>query len=249
VPPFVEIIFPCCKLHLIAGASNAGKTRLMVPALMMCEAGLPFLGFRSHPMPWCWVAGERPLSDSLDTIGSMGFTPDMLKVIPAFGRNHKTRAQIMAEIERIGAKVVLWEGFDSQVKNPNNPSAVHEFLNEITGYCEEGLTIIGDVGGNKNKDGEIYPNPRNNIPGHANWERSTSTNLFLHQPNPGDLSDPHRTLYVSVKNGISFGVPGKFNGLGMLEFEDYRPFHNALDPGNNVCLRTRIKKKRGDNST
>lgn len=179
------------------------------------------LGLESRPVPWCMVCGDRPIADTEDTLRSMGFSPSDVPLIPAFGKGNKSSYGVMAAVKECGAKLVLWEGFDMAVENPNSTGEVKELLSRITGYCEDGLTILGTVGVAKLKPSEMYQNPRQLVAGSSLWERSTSTNLIIQAVNPRNIEDPHRILYVSLKNSASFTVKGKFDESGILVFEDW----------------------------
>jgi hypothetical protein len=217
----VDKIIPSRRIHLLAGISSAGKSRFLLPALILWNAGIPLLGLRAYPVPWCMVCGDRPLSDAEDTLASMGFSTSDVDIIPAFGQHNKSSYGIMDEIEKRKYKLVLWEGFDMTVKNPNSPGEVKELLSRITAYCEEGLTIIGSVGVAKLKPHEMYQNPRQLVAGTSLWERATSTNFIIMPTNPKDIEDPNRILYVSLKNSASFTVKGKFDETGILVFDDW----------------------------
>lgn len=217
----IDLILPCNKIHLLAGISSAGKTRWAIPSLMMFDAAMPVLGLKSHPVPWCMVCRDRPLSDAQDSITRMGFNVDDVKIIPAFGAYRKPDYLIFEEIKKIGAKFVFWEGFDFMVKNPSSHGEVENFLNGIAAYCDEGLTILGTVGVAKLKPHETYENPRQLIAGSTVWERVTSTNMIVQPIDPLDIGDPRRLLHVSLKNDKSFVVAGKFDDNGLLVFDGH----------------------------
>lgn len=217
----IDRILPSKRVHLLAGISSSGKSRFIVPALKAFEKGLPVIGLTCRPVPWVLVCADRPLEDAEDMIASLGYTTDEISIIPAFGNDNKPTYQIIDEIKKRGAKLVLWEGFDFMVKNPNSPGEVREFLSKMTGYCQDGLTILGTVGVAKLKPHEVYQNPRQLVGGSSIWERATSTDLILQAINPKDISDPRRMLYVSLKNFPSFQVNGQFDESGALIFQDW----------------------------
>lgn len=217
----IDKILPINRVHLLAGISSAGKSRFAIPALIMWHACLPVIGFRSYPVPWCVVCGDRPLDDIKDTLESMEFPLEEVPIIPAFGKYQKPFFRIMEEIEEGGYKFIFWEGFDMLVKNPNNPNEVKELLSNMSAYCEEGLTVLGTVGVAKLKPGEVYPNPRQLVSGSTIWERATSSNLIILATNPGDIEDGSRVLHACLKNSPSFSVEGHFNDRGILTFDDY----------------------------
>lgn len=236
----IDKILPRNRIHLLAGISSAGKSRFMLPALVLWNAGIPVIGLESHPVPWCMVCRDRPLQDSIDTIEKIGFNPSDIYTIAAFGKFSKPRYAIMQEIERCGAKLVFWEGLDMMVRNPNNPHEVDELLSNLSSYCEDGITIIGTVGVAKLKPHETYQNPRQLVAGSSIWERATSTNFIIIATNPKDISDPERLLYVSLKNDPSFAVVGKFDETGILVFDDWK----YRDKGAEVAKHIGVSKRK-----
>jgi hypothetical protein len=223
IPRFlIDRILPSRRIHLLAGISSAGKSRFIVPTFKALERGLPVLGLATRPVPWALICADRPLEDAEDTIASLGYKPDDVNIIPAFGKHNKSHWAIMEEVKKQGIKLILWEGFDFMVKNPNNPYEVREFLGNMSSHCEDdGLTIVGTVGVAKLKPHEIYQNPRQLVAGSSLWERATSTDLIIQAVNPKDIADPRRILYVSLKNSPSFSVEGCFDEKGILVFRDW----------------------------
>ena len=74
----IDKILPRNRIHLLeAGISSAGKSRFMLPALVLWNAGIPVIGLESDPVPWCMVCRDRPLQDSIDTIEKIGFNPSI----------------------------------------------------------------------------------------------------------------------------------------------------------------------------
>ena len=217
----IDPILPANRVHLLAGISSAGKSRFAIPALIMYAAGMPVFGLPTKTVPWCMVCRDRPLIDAQDTVTQIGFNLSDVDIIPAFGQHSKTFTQIMAAIEESKAKLVLWEGLDMMVKNPNNPSEVAEFLSDLSAYCESGLTVLGTVGVAKLKPHEMYDNPRQLVAGSSVWERCTSSNFIIRALNPKDISDSRRLLYVSLKNAPSFSLSGAFDDNGILVFDNY----------------------------
>jgi len=241
----IEPILPARRISLLAGISSAGKSRFAIPALIMYAAGMPVFGLTSNPVPWCLVCRDRPLADAEDTIRGMGFNREDVNIIPAFGKYSKPLHEIMAEIDRLKAKLIFWEGLDMMVRNPNNPHEVAEFLSNLSAYCEEGLTVLGTVGVAKLKPHEMYDNPRQLVAGSSVWERCTSSNFIIRAINPKDISDSRRLLYVSLKNAPSFSLEGRFDDSGMLVFDDYEQRHL----GAILALKVGSKKRKRTNGS
>lgn len=240
----IDKIIPANRVHLLAGISSSGKSRWSLPAFIMWNAGMPILGLDSRPVPWCMVCGDRPLSDAHDTLHSIGFDTGDVRIIPAFGQYHRPTYEIMEKIEDYGAKLILWEGFDLLVKNPNNPNEVKELLSKMTAYCEGGLTIIGTVGVAKLKPHETYQNPRQLVAGSSVWERATSTNMIIVATHPNDIENGERIMYVCLKNAPSFAVLGDFDTSGILTFADWE---DRLQDRSLEVVQARMRSTRNGN--
>lgn len=174
----------------------------------------------------------------------MGFSRNDVDIIPAFGKHHRPTYEVMEQIIERNVKLVLWEGFDLLVKNPNNPHEVKELLSKMTAYCEDGLTIIGTVGVAKLKPHETYQNPRQLVAGSSLWERATSTNFIIMATHPGDIENGERIMYVCLKNSPSFAVLGRFDESGMLVFDDWE---NRIQGNELQVLQARMRSTKGGN--
>lgn len=238
----VQDIFPAGRIHLLAGISNAGKSRWLLPALCDWSKGLPFLDRTSYPGPWCVVSSDRPLADIEDTLAQLGIPRREINIIPAFGSRQRGNADTVADaVKSAKGGLIFWEGFDMTIKNPNNPHEVRNWLSHISAYCEEGnITVIGSVGVAKLKPGEAYENPRQLVGGSTIWERATSSNLILVPHTPGDLNHPGRKLYVSLKNSPSFQCWGRFNHDGRLIFDPSAIRYEDLDDVDTALRRVKI---------
>ena len=55
----VETLLPAGEIHILAGASAAGKTTLLFQFIQAWRRGKPILGFKSEPAPICYIGGDR----------------------------------------------------------------------------------------------------------------------------------------------------------------------------------------------
>jgi len=240
-PYLIEKILPSGRIHLLAGISSAGKTRWILPTLLLWQTGAPVLGLRSFPEPWGMVCGDRPLIDAHDSLRTMNFSPEAVPIIPCFGKYNKPLGTVLREIEKAGWKLIFWEGFDMFVRNPNNPSEVRELLSTVGACCEElGWTVLGTVGVPKLKPSETYLNPRQLVGGTTLWERATSTNFIIQPTNPRNVGDGSRMLHVCLKNAPSFAVTGCFDHNGALIFNSW---DHRLEDEELQKLLTDLKKR------
>jgi AAA domain len=226
VTDLIHRILPAPRIHLLGGNSNAGKTRFIIPTMLEWQKGEPILGFKSHPVPWAYVVGDRLLAEAEATMEDMGIDPASITKIPAFGPDNKNASQIMREAARLKVGLIVWEGFSDFNPGRDHRRDVREYLSTISAACyanefhKGGLTIIGIMESPKLKPAERYQDPRQRISGVASWGYHSSTVMLIEATDPKDLSNTARKLYVSVKNGISFECDGGFNlATGQLSFD------------------------------
>ena len=223
MPYIIDEILPTNRIHLLAGVSDAGKTRWVLPAMADWQAGKPVLGRTSHPCPWAYVAGDRLLQEAHDTLNSMNIPPTSVRIIPAFGRHNKRYLEVLLAAAKLDPppQFLVWEGFSDMCGEKR--AEVKEFLGSLGSYCEgsqefpNGLTILGIVESPKQKPFEKYPNPRHRVSGASAWSYHSSTILLLEGVDKDDaLLTGDRFLWVCVKNGQRRKLRGSFDSLGRL---------------------------------
>lgn len=212
----VDLIIPAEEVHLLGGPSGAGKTRWLMHTLLEWEDGAGFLDFRSHPVPWVYVAADRSVSSVQRTLRGMGIQPGRILAIPAWDKGMGVN-EIMDQIVASKATLVVWESFGSFVDPPGNGPQVKKFLQRMAKFAREcHLTIIGVVESPKQKPYERYENPRQRVSGAAAWGHFSET-IFLVEPDQvEDPGDPYRTLYVCPRNGPGMKISLCFDMQGRL---------------------------------
>jgi len=68
----VDKLLPGNTVHLISGASGAGKTTFLFQLMYDWEHGRPVLGCNSNPVPWAYVSIDRPTWETDKTLCRMG---------------------------------------------------------------------------------------------------------------------------------------------------------------------------------
>src|SRR6266436_434626 len=197
----VDVIIPKHEVHLLGGPSGAGKTRWLLHTLLRWEQGEDFLCYKSHPVPWVYVAADRSCASVQRTLIGMGIEPGRILTIPAWDQGMNEN-QIMDKIAKCKAKLAVWEAFGSFVPEPQRGPQVKQYLTRMQRFCQEvDTTIIAVVESPKMKPYERYENPRQRISGAAGWGHFSET-IFLVEPDDvGKLENPYRTLYVAPRNG------------------------------------------------
>jgi hypothetical protein len=230
IPPYlIDFILPAYEVHLLAGVSDAGKTRWLFHALLEWEQGHdifdPIHSLHSHPVPWVYVAGDRTERAAIRTLQDMGMNPNAIPLIPAFGSSHKPMHRIIEEAHKRGAHLIVVEGFQKFIEGAGQARDVQQFLENMSGYTDPhqngGCTILGVVESPKLKPNERYDDPRQRVSGVSAWGYYSNT-IFLIERNKADLKSgtdsPNRTMFVCPKQGKRLTLPGGFDQQGHLTF-------------------------------
>ena len=221
----VDKVLPARRVHLLAGVSDAGKTRFIIPAMVDFQEGKPFLGHTSHPVPWAYVIGDRLEEEAHDTISSMGIDPSKIQMIPAFGPHNKSYRQIMAAAAKLDPipQLLVIEGFADLVGGKDSRRDVREFLGTMGAYCCDkklfpaGLAVLGVVETPKMKPGEIYGNPRQRVSGVSAWGYHSSTIILIEKAGTDvSMETPDRSMWVCMKNSRREKLAAQFNEAGCL---------------------------------
>jgi len=214
----IESIMPAREIHLLAGPSGSGKTRWLMGALKRWEMGLPVLGFKSYPVPWCYVGSDRSLPSVHRTFVDIGIDPDTIKIIPAWGKDRLTISQIFDRAESLGSELVVIEGFGGFTESDTS-NGIRSFLNSVQTYIDRsGITVQGIVESPKMKPYERYDNPRQRVSGAAAWAHYTDTIFVIEPTDPKTPLAPDRTLYVCPRNYKSIDFKSTFTSDGKLVF-------------------------------
>ena len=229
MPDLIEEVIPPNRVHLLAGLSDAGKTRWVIPAMLQWEAGLNVLGRASHPCPWAYVAGDRTIEEARETIRDMSLDPDAIRIIPAFGKHNKNWVNILlaASALRPQPRLLVVEGFGDLCEGERK-FEVREFLSRVIAICQggtdfpDGLTILGVMESPKLKPAERYSNPRQRVSGVSAWGYHTSTVLLV-EAVPGDdaMETSDRTFWVCTKRGKRRKLEAHFDDRGILTVSNY----------------------------
>lgn len=233
IPPYlIDGILPTQEVNLLAGVSDAGKTRWLFHWILDWADGKKVLGYKTTPVPWVYVSGDRTERNAIRTLQCMGVDPDRIPLIPAFGAQEKSRDKIMEEIAKRGAQFAIIEAFQSLVDAPGHGHQVKSFLSKMSAFTENykmfpnGLTILGVVESPKLKPNERYTDPRQRVSGVSAWGYYSQTIFLIERPDPKATDDPRRVLYVCPKQGKRYELSGAFDDQGHLSFDS--PFGPAF---------------------
>lgn len=195
----VDGIFSAPGLHLVAGASGAGKTTWLLETFVNeWSVGRPVLGYPSHPEPWAYVSGDRAEQDVWKRVAALAIAPAVIPLIPAYALDKYTSEEdVLARVLDRGAKTVVWEGFGRYVGDNAKGTKVDRWLEWMTHYAMKwDLTIIGVVEQPKMKPRDRYLIPRQRVSGPAAWGHHTQTIVLIEAENERDPRNPMRLLHV-----------------------------------------------------
>jgi len=221
----IDQILPRHETSLLAGPSGAGKTRFLLPAMVKSwEKGLPVLGFKSHPVPWVYVASDRSEESVKRTLETMSIDPESFPIIPAWDKA-MTIPQILDEVDRLKARFAIIESFGSFCEG-RHPTAVKHFLQSYDRMARTiDLTTLGMMEAPKQTPSERYENPRQRVSGFASWAHFTETIMLVEFADPKDVSNDERVFTACPRNYPAFDRLGKFDAHGHLNFPS-----NVSDP-------------------
>ena len=122
IQEIVEEVFGARRVSVTYGASNSGKTTLMLDLAFRMTAGLPWLGKRVEPGAVIWVAAESPNSVRLRleayrrhhgvTVGEFAIVPVALNLLDGSGDVDELIDMIKGEQKRLRLPL-RWLGVDT----------------------------------------------------------------------------------------------------------------------------------------
>jgi hypothetical protein len=195
----VDTLFPRRALHIVAGASGAGKSIWLLETMTAWAKGQAVLGCVSHPEPWVYVSGDRSEEDVWRKVDGLGILRADVPLLPAYatGKNTFDWEHIFCQIVDSGAKTVVWEGFGRYVPSSAGGRVVDAWLEQVTYHAQKNdLTILGVTEQPKMKPRDKYPIPRQRISGPAAWGHHSSTVVLIEHLNERIPSNPGRILYI-----------------------------------------------------
>jgi hypothetical protein len=183
------------SVNLFCGSSGAWKTSAYFTFMDQLDRGEKILGNESHACPWAYVAFDRDLNDTWDTLDSIKYSPDPSKLYSKYDNwpYPKNLGGLLTALPKILPQGGLL-GIDglqvlagSSGYNINNYSEVENFVfNLHTGIKRCNVTANGLCHNAKAKDNEGYSNPRDQILGSAAWAATVNTILAFGRRPDGD---------------------------------------------------------------
>jgi hypothetical protein len=183
----VDPIFPSGAMHLIGGASGAGKTTWLLQQLWEWDQGLPLFGkYKSNPVPWVYIACDRSLRDTNQTLQRLGY--------------HKWQFEAYALEDLMPrVKVLGGNGIEKIEKAPDMYLHILSKFPDIELFVIEGLqALMPDVskGRSQNKEELLW---------------ALSVRMFLEPQNKTIIATTHSPK-VATSGGVTVDARSKFLG-------------------------------------
>lgn len=184
----VDTIFPAGELHLIGGASGAGKTTWLLQWLKDWSEGKDVFGFKSYPCAYVYIMFDRGLMSTHRTMERLKMAEWNLPAYPIEDVVMKDNYTIEKIMERFPqAELYIIEGFQGLL--PDTGRGVSQNKAEMKWVIElrrkvlsKGKTVIGITHNPKMKTGESYESARSNFLGSNSLIGCTSTLVSFEVP-------------------------------------------------------------------
>lgn len=203
--PIIDVLFPGRRVHLIGGASGAGKTTWLLQTLEQWRQSKPVFGYQSHPCSFAWISYDRDFEDFEETCERMHIDPTTYNFNAPSGSDFKL--PLLSYLETFvarnkGVKLLIIEGLSNRTPlgKMNDPVVVGSWLREIQFFCRKhDLTIIGVIHAPKMKERDRYKEPRSRLAGCASWPGYSSTAVIIEEKN-ADGESELRELFILPRN-------------------------------------------------
>lgn len=213
----IEKVLPARSLHMLAGPSGAGKTRLLFQWLRDWQTGKPFLfdpktnePLKAKPdLNFAYVAYDRSEESIAETMESIGDIP-RLKWKSALTHVY-TLIQLKDLFPDVNLIVIDALGFAVPSGRTNDYVPVASFCRGIVAFCvQQNVTVLGIHHTAKTKENERYLNPRQRLHGSNSWAAFSETVFALEPTKPDDPNVQTRELAVLPRNSREFQLTYEF---------------------------------------
>lgn len=221
---YFEGLFPKGQVHLLAGPSGAGKTRLafqMYRALTSLNG--EWLGRKTIPCAWAYVSGDRATNSVKETQKGLGVNFKVFSLVDQGIVGADLASDVFPKLTNFYGyrpNFVYIDGFTSLVPQGklNEYQIVAKWLANLQMYAQrKNLTIVGACHTTKVREGEAFKDPRQRIAGSVAWAAYSESVVILE----GYGNNPHkRRVILLPRNGPEEGLFMEFQQDGSLKIAD-----------------------------
>lgn len=241
--PIIETLFPGRRVHLIGGASGAGKTTWLMQTLESWRKGEFIHGYRSHPVPFIFLSYDRDDDDFIDTCERLKIDPSTYHFHSPHGKDFDIplidylHALQSAHPE---TRLYIIEGIAMMTPagKINDQRVVGSWLRKLQDFCKSSdCTIIGVLHSAKTKERDRYKEPRARIAGCGAWAGYSSTVVIIEERD-SDSTSEIRDLLILPRNARKHHYVLDFKNGQLTELIKAKPIRERLtewfrtfDPG------------------
>ena len=228
-------IFRTGQYFIVTASPQTGKTHIIMQWMAAWESGQSFLGYSADPVPWVYIALDKPADGIEEDFLDSGLDPSQHDWV-SLGTEPDVSWQMLTNEAIVQPKhrLVVIEAFTSFCTKPNDYIAMRRVLAPFGGWlAETQRAALVSVHERKyiNAD-EVDPLQRSFgstiLPGMA-----CSGTLSLWRDDKND--DTHRAIAIMPRRDRRRDLGAHFTSSGTLEFED-RP--QNLSDGKWAMLQT-----------
>jgi AAA domain len=200
---------PRREVHIIAAASGAGKTTLMVQILDDLIEGREVFESPTHPVNVVYLCNDRSGDDLRRTMERIQtrntFPAYSLLTDPQF-KSAQSIANSLRQVKALHPECdfIVFDPISRQVDNVNSAREVGNLLCKLTELAQElDFTLLIVHHSAKVKTDAFYANPRQKMAGCGAWGGYSNLNLILEEDQESNPTNPIRGLHVCPRNGAN----------------------------------------------
>jgi AAA domain len=203
----IEEIMPRREVHILAAASGAGKTTLMVQLIDDLATGREVFGAQTHSVHIGYLCNDRSQDDLTRTFERVSPKTEIphysLLTHPEFQACNTVFAAIaLLKAKHPEVDFVVFDPISTQIDNINHAKEVGNFLKALTQLAQKlDITILIIHHTSKTKSDSTYSSPRQMMAGCGAWGGYSNLNLILQEEDNSDPTNPFRILYICPRNG------------------------------------------------
>lgn len=201
---------PLGRVHMVGGASGAGKTTLLFQMIKASQHGEEFMGYPTQWHPSVYVAFDRRVDETEETMRRVGLDPTTLPhyfwEVPLCDPNKLVDTRLEEIVRDIRNKhpevrIIYFDAFYILAAHGqmNNYQIMAHWLQRAGTICEKNnLTLIGIVHSAKQRKGAEILDPRYSITGSVATGGFTSCQVIVEKPDVNDQDK--RIVHVYPRN-------------------------------------------------
>lgn len=211
----IDTLWPRKRCNIVAGASGAGKTRLITSWLFHLLDGQPIFGYPTMKLDRiAYICCDRTSEDAMDTMDAMGYDPSRLFIYSFMDNEVEWGLGKVIDVIPPGTQFTFIEAIGALVQHAKI-NDYHEVLRFGRAVNRAMRTTGSDISGSthvpKLRQDESFKHTRENIFGAASWAGFAGTIVVIDEQSTGQ-----RQIDILTRDGASERLICEFNDIGRL---------------------------------